>query len=308
VHTISDVIVFLESSGERAEKINRGLLAQGRRIADLLGGSLSALCEESSDYDIDALARSARKILENTPFRLLLFAHTGRSTELAPLIALNLGAPAVLDCFEMRLRENTLYFARHLYDGQFEQEITFANPPEIASLNLASVKEFESAFSEPCEVRTIQPDVPFDVPRKTIIETIPPDFRTIDIRYAKRILDIGSGCNQPELQQLAEELSELLEASVATTKPMADDGHISKSRMIGETGKAVSPEILLALGVSGSPHHLAGMREAGTILSVNSDGRAPILGISDTGFIADLNTLLPKLVDRLKLYRDKDLP
>jgi len=63
----------------------------------------------------------------------------------------------------------------------------------------------------------------------------------------------------------------------------------------------------LALGVSGSPHHVAGIRQAGTILSVNSDMRAPILGISDAGFVADLNELLPKLINRVQQYKDKDL-
>jgi electron transfer flavoprotein alpha subunit len=304
----SDVIVFLESFGKRAEKINRGLLAEGRRIAGLLGGSLSALCAESSECSSDALAGSAKKILENTHFRLLLFAHTGRSSELAPLVALNLGLPAVLDCFDIRVRDNTLYFVRHVYDSQFEQEISFANPPEIASLNLEWVRDRESAHPESYEIRSIHLDAPVDAARKKVIETIPPDFRTVDIRYAKRILDVGCGCDQPELQRLAQELSNLLEASVATTKPVADDGHISKSRMIGETGKTVSPEVLLALGVSGSPHHVAGIRQAGTILSVNSDMQAPILGISDAGFVADLNGLLPKLVDRVKRYRNKDLP
>jgi len=302
-----DVIVFLESFGERAEKINTGLLAEGSRIAGLLGGSLSAIAAESSEYSSDALALASKAMLENTPFRLLLFAHTDRSSELAPLLALNMGAPAVLDCFDLRFRDKTLYYARHVCGGQFEQEISFANPPEIASLNLESLREQESIHPAPSHIRRIRLEMPVDAARKKATETIPPDFKTIDIRFAKRILDIGSGCDQPELRSLAQELSSLLEASIGTTRPVVDDGHLSKSRMIGETGKTVSPELLLALGVSGSPHHVAGIRQTGTILSVNSDMRAPIGGLSDAGFVADLNGLLPKLVNLIKRYRDKDL-
>jgi electron transfer flavoprotein alpha subunit len=302
-----DVIVFLESFGERAEKINKGLLAEGSRIAGLLGGGLSALCTDSSEYSSDALARTAKTILENTPFRLLLFAHTDASSELAPLVAMSLGASAVLDCFDIRIRDKTLHYVRRVCGGQFEQEVSYANPPEIASLNLELLMDRESVHPAPAHFKRIHLRMSADAARKKIIETVPPDFKTMDIRYAKRILDIGSGCDQPVLRNLAQELSNLLEASIGATRPVIDDGHISKSRMIGQTGKTVSPELLLALGVSGSPHHVDGIRQIGTVLSVNSDMRAPILGISDAGFIADLNGLLPKLINLIKRYRDKDL-
>jgi electron transfer flavoprotein alpha subunit len=151
----------------------------------------------------------------------------------------------------------------------------------------------------------IQLQAPEDADERKTIATIPPDFKTLDIRYAKRILDIGAGCDHPELLKLAEELSNLLEASIGTTRLMVDNGSISKTRMIGQTGKTVSPEFCLALGASGSPHHIAGFQKAGTIFAVNSDERAAILETSDTGFVTDLKCLLPKLVDRIKQYRDE---
>jgi electron transfer flavoprotein alpha subunit len=105
--------------------------------------------------------------------------------------------------------------------------------------------------------------------------------------------------------KLAEELAGMLEASVGTTRLVVDKGSISKNRMIGQTGKTAAPELCLALGVSGSPHHVAGLQKAAKILAVNSDERAPIFGVSDAGFVAELNALLPKLVSRIKQYRDK---
>lgn len=297
-----DVLVVLESQDERAEAINGALIEEGNRVAQLLEGSLSALVAEPSAHSSAAWVRAAKSLLEKTPFRLLMFAHTDRGSELAPLIAKALDATAVTDCFDIRFRNGNLYYSRYVYNGQFEQEVSFADPPEIVSLNMESF-----AIRDIVSANTIHIQIAEDMSTKRTIATIPPDFKTVDIQYAKRILDIGAGCNQPELLKLVEELSGLIEASIGTTRLVVDDGHIPKTRMVGQTGKSISPELCLALGVSGSPHHVAGLRQSGKILSVNSDERAPIFEVSDAGFVSDLNSVLPKLIRRIKHYRDKDL-
>jgi electron transfer flavoprotein alpha subunit len=307
VNKNSNVIVVLESLDERADAINRGLLAEGSRIANLLGGRLSALHAEPSKHSSHAWAQSAKTLIEGLDFPILLFAHTNKGSELAPLIAQALDAAAVMNCFDIRFRNETLYYARYVYNGQFEQEVSFTDPPDIATLNPESFAPREAVSAAPLQFNTIHMQIPEDADAKRTLAIIPPDFKTIDIRYAKRILDIGAGCDQPELLKLAEELSNLLEASIGTTRLVVDNGHISKTRMMGQTGKSISPELCLVLGASGSPHHVAGVRQTGTILSVNSDARAPIFGVSDTGFLANLNGLLPKLIHRIKQFRDEGL-
>ena len=298
-----DVIVALESS----ESINRKLIAESGRIAQLLGGSLTALVAEPSAHNSAAWVRAAKNLLEKTPFRLLLFAHTDRGSELAPLIANALDAMAVTDCFDIRFRDKNLYYARYVYSGQFEQEVTFANPPEIVSMSLESLDGHDAFSAAPVQARKIHMQIEEDASVKRTIATLPPDYKTTDIRYAKRILDIGAGCDQPVLLKLAEDLSGLIEGSIGTTRLVVDNGAIPKTRMIGQTGKSTSPEFCLALGVSGSPHHVAGLRQSGKILTVNTDARAPIFGVSDAGFVSDLGALLPKLIHRIKQFRDKAL-
>jgi electron transfer flavoprotein alpha subunit len=297
-----DVIVVLES----LEAINIGLLSEGSRIANLLGGNLYAFVADHSAHSSHAWAQTAKIILKDVPFRLLLFAHTDKGSELAPLIAQALNAAAVMDCFDIRFRNENLFYARYVYNGQFEQEVSFAHPPEIASLNLESF-EARAGSAEPVQFKKISMLIPEIADVKRTIKTILPDFKTIDIRYAKRILDIGAGCDRPELLKPAEELADLLEASVGTTRLVVDNGRIPKTRMIGQTGKSTSPELSLVLGVSGSPHHVAGILQSEKILSVNSDARAPIFGVSDTGFVSDLGGLLPKLIQRIKQFKDKGL-
>jgi electron transfer flavoprotein alpha subunit len=298
-----DVLVFLEAS----ETINRGLLAEGSRIAGLLGGSLTAIMEESSKHSSTAWVQAAKAILEDASFRLLLFAHTDKGSERAPLLAQALDTAAVMDCFDLRFKSETLHYARYVHGGQFKQEVSFTHAPEVASLNLNSLEAQEGYSAAPVQFEKIHMQIREIADAKKTVETIPPDFRTIDIRYAKRILDIGAGCDQPALLELAEELSHLLEASIGTTRLVVDNGRIPKTRMIGQTGKSISPDICLTFGVSGSQHHVPGIQQSGTILSVNSDARAPIFGVSDIGFVSDLGRMLPKLVHRIKQFRDKGL-
>jgi electron transfer flavoprotein alpha subunit len=320
-----DVIVFLETSGENREEVNRKLLTEGSRLSTLLGGSLFSLVLGSSEdlpviegygvstlyriegarlfaYSPEVFAWAAREVLKDIPFRLLLFGHTDRGSELAPLIASYLNTAAVTGCVDIRIADDALCYVRYVYGGQFEQEVSFAVLPEVATILPEAFDAREAEGLSPAFVRTIFVEVPPEITGSTSLELIPPDYRTVDILHAKRIIGAGSGCSDV---RLAEELSHLLEGSVATTRPVVDDGLLPKERMIGQTGKTVVPDLYIALGISGSPHHVAGIQQTKEIICVNKDPRAPIFTVSDAGFVCDLGTLLPKLVDRIKRYRDE---
>jgi len=136
------------------------------------------------------------------------------------------------------------------------------------------------------------------------VDLVPPDPRTVDLMHARRIVGVGAGGASEELLASVSELADLLEGSVGATRPVVDDGWLPKERLIGQTGKTVAPELYLALGVSGSPHHVAGVQGAGHIVAVNQDGHAPIVTLSDTSFVGRLEEVLPELVRQLRGIRD----
>ncbi|MEO0250295.1 MAG: electron transfer flavoprotein subunit alpha/FixB family protein [candidate division WOR-3 bacterium] len=287
-----DVVVVIADEGEAASK---ALLCEGGRIAQLLGGNLYAL---SGNVAPQAVTDGLRHI----PFRLMLFGHTDQGRELAPVVARNFGASAVTDCFDIRLRGSTLFYARYVYGEQFEQEVCFERPPEFVSLNLDLIEGTEDSL-RPSGVKEIKLEGEKGENGKRVLYRVPPDFKTVDIRHATRIVDIGAGCDQADLIALAEKLADLLKASIGGTRVVVDSGRIPKNRMIGQTGKTVSPELCLTLGVSGSAHHVAGFKRCSTIISVNSDVQAPVFAACDEGFVADLKGLLPKLIHRIQQYR-----
>ena len=99
---------------------------------------------------------------------------------------------------------------------------------------------------------------------------------------------------------LAEELADLIGGAIGTTRPVVDEGALSKERMIGQTGKVVKPSFYLAVGISGSTHHIGGIKDSGTIVSINKDPNAPVFQNSDFGIIDDVRNVLPKLIERIK--------
>ncbi len=332
-----DVIVFLEPEKDGGGKINPGLLTEGARIAALLRTRLCALtigphkidttpiegygvsvlyCVEGeglADKGCNAVAWAVGTALERLPFRLLLLAHSDWGADLAPLVAAALGTVAVTDCADIRTAKGTLSYVRHVYGDQLEQVVSYEKPVrEIATIRTEALDPAKAldgrgkAGPAALQVVTIPVEVLPDLGRTHALPPMAPDFKTVDIAYAERIIGVGSGSQ--ESLALVEELSDLLGAAIGTTRVVVDDGLIPKKRMIGQTGKTVSPGLYLALGVSGSPHHVAGIQGAKELLSVNSDPGAPIFGFSDKGFIGDLRGLLPKLIDRIKRYRDGDLP
>jgi electron transfer flavoprotein alpha subunit len=117
----------------------------------------------------------------------------------------------------------------------------------------------------------------------------------VDITKARFLLAIGRGVEDEEDVARFEQLAERLGAVLGVSRPLVDAGWVPSSRQVGQSGKTVKPAVYLALGISGAVQHLAGMREAETIIAVNSDPEAPIFGVAQYGAVADLFEIADEL-------------
>ena len=324
-----DVLVLLESSGEDRQVINQGLLSEGSKIGKCLGGSLSALAFESipetpsmleafgastlyllkgellKEYRCEVFSWAMGEFLLKNPPRLFLLAHSDRGRELASCAAWSLGSAAVNGCIDIRVEKGRICFTKPVYGGQFEQDVTFSsNSTEIATVRPRVLNRQRASEVTPLEVKEISIDVPVGIACTNHLELIAPDFKTVDIEQAKIIVGVGIGAADEEILLLIRKLAELIEGSLGTTRPVVDDGHLPRERLIGQTGKQVDPDLYLALGISGSSHHVAGIQDSRKIISINKDPRAPICQLSDVGFVGDLRSILPKLLNRIQEWRD----
>ncbi|MCX7698719.1 MAG: electron transfer flavoprotein subunit alpha/FixB family protein [Candidatus Goldbacteria bacterium] len=331
MNSAKEVFVFLDNDNTDENEINAKILTEGYRIAEKLKTNLSAIYmgvkvidkhflekfgvsklyklenQIFSNYDYEIISEILAYIIQPLPLKILIFAHTESGKNIAINTAFNLNTVAITDCVDIRIKNEKLFFVRSIYGDQFEQELYYTkDKKEIITLRLDNLEIKETNSGIHLEIINLHPS---NIQKKNLsaktLSIIHPNFKTVDISFAERIIGIGAGCATKELFSMAEELSDLLEASIGTTRPVVDEGILPKNRMIGQTGKTISPDSYLALGISGSPHHVAGIQKSKNIISVNRDPRAPIFNISDIGFVCDLNKLLPKLIEHLKHFMGK---
>ncbi len=129
---------------------------------------------------------------------------------------------------------------------------------------------------------------------------LPPDAATLDVSDADRIVAFGRGAFSPQAIAWVERLAALLGATVAGTRPAADEGWLPFAKQVGLTGAIVSPRLYVAVGISGAPYHMVGVKDPETLIAVNSDPEAPIFASAHVGIVGDLHRVLPALIARLE--------
>ena len=315
-----------ETSDAAAAASRLALAAEASRLAAALGVQTRFVTWPAEpEVDFDSLAGAVAGAVKAADPVAVLVQDSDAGRQLAPLIARRLGTAAVLGCSDATVEggksvaagtdgaageapPDALTFVKPVYGGWLEQDVAAAAGfVPAATLDLTGMETSEAA-AEAAALMLAQAEVvhvaaePF--PRVRHIETLAPDARSVDLVHAKRIVAAGMGSASETLLTAVHELAGLLEGSVGATRPVVDEGHLPKERLIGQTGRTVAPDLYVALGISGSPHHVAGVRKAERVLSINRDVRAPIFQFSDVGYVADLEAVLPALIAKIKAWRD----
>jgi electron transfer flavoprotein alpha subunit len=126
----------------------------------------------------------------------------------------------------------------------------------------------------------------------------------IDLSEAEIIIAAGRGTKDEEGQKLVKELAKTLGAAIGSSRALTEAGIMDPSLQIGQTGKVVSPQLYIAVGISGAIQHVAGMANSKTIVAINKDPDAPIFDIADYGIVGDLYKVLPPFIEELKKFKD----
>jgi len=125
----------------------------------------------------------------------------------------------------------------------------------------------------------------------------------LDLKEAEIVVSAGRGMKAPENWGMVEDLANVLGAATACSKPVSDIGWRPHSEHVGQTGKAISPNLYIAIGISGAIQHLAGVNSSKTIVVINSDADAPFFKSADYGVVGDAFQVIPELTQKIKALK-----
>ncbi|MFS8136502.1 MAG: electron transfer flavoprotein subunit alpha/FixB family protein [Thermomonas sp.] len=216
--------------------------------------------------------------------------------DLMPCVAALLGVAQVSDVMTV---EGSHTFKRPIYAGN--AIITVEAPAEhavVATVRSASWPEADSGGNAAIESVTVDAVLPTHT---RFVGLAAGSSDRPDLQSAKRVVSGGRGVGSQENFKIIYAFADKLGAAVGASRAAVDAGYVPNELQVGQTGKIISPELYVAVGISGAIQHLTGIKDAGTIVAINKDGDAPIFEIADIGLVGDLFTILPELSQQIGL-------
>ena len=229
---------------------------------------------------------------------LVMIGNTAFGVDLAPSLAIELGAPLASDCIDITLDGGAVSVTRQIYEGKIDARVSFRD----ATIALVTVRAAAFPVEDGARsggVTELDTAVPDEPAIRRFVEYVEAAVGDVDITKSDVIVAIGRGIKEEENLALVEELAELLGGVVGCSRPVVDAGWLPKDRQVGSSGKTVKPKLYVAIGISGQFQHMSGMKAAEVIVAINKDPKAPIFSEADYGIVGDLFKILPALKEKI---------
>jgi electron transfer flavoprotein alpha subunit len=253
-------------------------------------------------YNPEACAATAAERIRAGGYRAAFFPASAQGRDLAPRTAAALGVSLASDVTDFELQGDAVVARHPAYTGKVIVTLRLTGSPALVSLRPGAITPVEAERA--ARVEPAKPAADPAASRVTVTETAQRTGARLDLGEAPVIVSGGRGLRAAENFKLVEELADAFgNAAVGATRAVTDDGWRPATDQIGQTGRNVSPELYLALGISGAIQHLAGMRTSRTIVAINKDKDAPIFKIADYGIVGDLFEILPRLTEEVRKAR-----
>lgn len=229
---------------------------------------------------------------------IILVSNSVDGRDVAGRTAVRLRAGVIVDAVELR-SEGTQVIATHsIFGGAYTTESSVEGGAVIVTVRQGSIEAGGPAATttvetHPLELGTAAQAI-IDEVRAAVVTSRP------ELRGAARVVSGGRGLGSAEQFALVEQLADSLGAAVGASRAAVDAGYIAQSSQVGQTGITVSPQLYIALGISGAIQHRAGMQTAKTIVAINKDASAPIFEIADFGIVGDVFTVVPQLISAIE--------
>ena len=321
------VLVLGETENGGIVSITKELLGIGRKLAGELGEELSALLIGSgletaskeaitwgadrvylvdnpvlATYNSDCYTAVVAKVCQEVSPSVFLMGQTSMGRDIAPRVAARLKASLSTDCIELRIAPDSkrLIQTRPVYGGNAVAVVVPKAYPQMATIRAKSMSPLGPDSSR--QGKVIPVDVRADslIAKAKLTNTVKEEVAGIKLEDAKVIVAGGAGLGGPEGFKLVEELAKILGGAVGATRIPCEEGWVPTSFQIGQTGKIVTPDLYIAVAISGAQQHIAGCLGSKCIVAINRDPEAYMLKAADFGVVGNYEQALPALIKKCR--------
>jgi len=331
VSNSGEIWVIGEQRRGRLEEVSLELLSKGTALSQSMGVTLSAvlLGDEVEEvarelvfhgaekiylledarlryYQSEAYARLLAGVIKEHEPQIVLIGATEIGKELAPRVAAKLRTGLTAYCIDLYVGE--VGDAPHLihvvpgWGGNLVMHIICPQRrPQVVTVKPGVLPKAVRDESRKGKIIKVRPDVrDKDFSRIETVEVVEESPKAKSVESADVVVCGGWGMNALGDFSKVQELADILGGVVAGTRPAMDKGWVDEARMIGQSGKTVSPGLFVSLGASGAMHYTTGFMGSKVVLAVDQNPQAPIFHVADVGIVGDLSEVIPCLIEELK--------
>ena len=317
------VLVLAETQDKGIASVTKELLGIGRKLADDLGEELGALLigsgmdaasrevaalgmdkvyvadsRDLAGFKSDSYTAVVTRVCQEAAPSIVLMGQTSMGRDVAPRVAARLGGSLSTDCVDLKIDPDSkrLVQTRPVYGGNAMATLVAKAYPQIVTVRPRSMPASEPGASRGAQVIAV--DAGSLETKVRVVDVVREEVQGVKLEEAKVVVAGGAGISGPEDFDLVRQLAEVLGGAVAATRLPCEEGWVSSSFQVGQTGKIVAPDLYVAVAVSGAPQHMAGCLGSKCIVAVNNDPEANIFKVADYGIVADYREALPVLIKR----------
>ncbi len=320
------VMVYGEVTEGKLAAIATELLGCGRKLADdlgqelwavLVGSGVSSLAQEAiafgadkvyvvddpllKDYQTDSYVSVMEKVVKQAMPQILILGQTSIGRDLAPRLAFRLETAASMDCIELAIDPDSklLWQTRPVYGGNAQAIFTCQSYPQIATVRAKAMSPLERDASRQGEVITIEAGLDPSAIRTKFLEKVSEEVAGIKLEDAEVVVTGGRGIGGAEGFKQLEELAKILKGALGATRPPCDNGWVPDGLQVGLTGKIVTPDLYIAVALSGSSQHMSGCSGSKNIIAINKDAEANIMKVARFGIVGDWKKVIPAFTEKV---------
>jgi len=312
------VFVYAENINGVYKKAAFEAVSYAKAIAGKTGDSVTAISINSTDssdllykygadevvnvkdaglknFSAKAYAEAVNQIADGN---IIVFPHTTDASSVAPMLAIQKNYSLITNVIDVPESTSPFQVKRKAFSGKgfMHAKADAAGVIVTVSQNAFGVKENIASGSEEVKELSIANE-------DTKVINHEQSSGKLDLKEAEIVVSAGRGMKGPENWGMIEDLANVLGAATACSKPVSDIGWRPHTEHVGQTGKAISPNLYIAVGISGAIQHLAGVNSSKTIVVINNDAEAPFFKSADYGVVGDAFQIIPALTEKIKALK-----